>query len=90
LIRDFHVGKMVCAKNDMRSFFNPTNKENFMKARHLLFIGFTAIVAMAFCQSAFAKERVVFGGGPAGGRPAADECGVFRACVPGPERKNEK
>ncbi|MBU0972083.1 MAG: C4-dicarboxylate ABC transporter substrate-binding protein, partial [Proteobacteria bacterium] len=22
---------------------------------------------MAFCQSAFAKERIVFGGGPAGG-----------------------
>ncbi|HKL01363.1 MAG TPA: TAXI family TRAP transporter solute-binding subunit [Desulfotignum sp.] len=38
-----------------------------MKARHLLFIGFTAIVAMAFCQSAFAKDRIVFGGGPAGG-----------------------
>jgi uncharacterized protein len=38
-----------------------------MKARHLFFIGFVAIVSLAFCQSAFAKERVVFGGGPAGG-----------------------
>ena len=38
-----------------------------MKARHLLLIGFIAIVSMAFCQSAFARERIVFGGGPAGG-----------------------
>ncbi len=38
-----------------------------MKARHLLIVGFIAIVAMAFSQTAFAKERVVFGGGPAGG-----------------------
>jgi len=38
-----------------------------MKARHLFFIGFIAVVSLAFCQSAFAKERIVFGGGPAGG-----------------------
>jgi TRAP transporter TAXI family solute receptor len=38
-----------------------------MKKRHLLIIGFVAVLAMALSQSAFAKERVVFGGGPAGG-----------------------
>ena len=38
-----------------------------MKARHLLIMGFIAVVAMAFNQPAFAKDRVVFGGGPAGG-----------------------
>lgn len=38
-----------------------------MKARHLLLIGFIAIVSMGLCQSAFARERIVFGGGPAGG-----------------------
>jgi uncharacterized protein len=38
-----------------------------MKAKHLLLIGFIAIVSMGLCQSAFAKERIVFGGGPAGG-----------------------
>jgi len=38
-----------------------------MKSKHLLIIGFITVLAMAFCQSAFAKERVVFGGGPAGG-----------------------
>ena len=38
-----------------------------MKARHLLIIGLTAVVSMVFCQAAFAKERIVFGGGPAGG-----------------------
>jgi len=38
-----------------------------MKARHLLIIGLTAVVSMVFCQAAFAKERLVFGGGPAGG-----------------------
>ncbi|MFH2091413.1 MAG: TAXI family TRAP transporter solute-binding subunit [Pseudomonadota bacterium] len=38
-----------------------------MKARQLLIVSFIAVVAMAFCQSSFAKERVVFGGGPAGG-----------------------
>ena len=38
-----------------------------MKSKHLLIIGFIAVLTMAFCQSAFAKDRVVFGGGPAGG-----------------------
>lgn len=38
-----------------------------MKSKHLLIIGFATVLAMAFCQSAFAKDRVVFGGGPAGG-----------------------
>jgi TRAP transporter TAXI family solute receptor len=38
-----------------------------MKAKRLLVIGFIAVVSMAFCQSAFAKDRIVFGGGPAGG-----------------------
>jgi uncharacterized protein len=38
-----------------------------MKARHLLLIGFIAIVSIGLCQTAFAKERIVFGGGPAGG-----------------------
>jgi TRAP transporter TAXI family solute receptor len=30
-------------------------------------IGLIAVVSMVFCQAAFAKERIVFGGGPAGG-----------------------
>ncbi len=38
-----------------------------MKFRHLALIGFIAVISLAFCQSSFAKERVVFGGGPAGG-----------------------
>ncbi|MCG8564937.1 MAG: TAXI family TRAP transporter solute-binding subunit [Desulfobacterales bacterium] len=39
-----------------------------MKFRQFAIISFIAIVSMAFCQSAFAKkERIVFGGGPAGG-----------------------
>lgn len=38
-----------------------------MKVKRLLVIGFIAVVSMAFCQSAFAKDRIVFGGGPAGG-----------------------
>ncbi len=38
-----------------------------MKSRHLLILGFIAVLTMAFCQPAFAKDRVVFGGGPAGG-----------------------
>ncbi len=38
-----------------------------MKGRHLLIIGFVALLTMAFCQTASAKTRVVFGGGPAGG-----------------------
>ncbi|MFU8770132.1 MAG: TAXI family TRAP transporter solute-binding subunit [Desulfotignum sp.] len=38
-----------------------------MKARYLLLIGFIAIVSLALSQSAFARERIVFGGGPAGG-----------------------
>ena len=38
-----------------------------MKSKHLLIIGFIAVLTMAFCQSASAKQRVVFGGGPAGG-----------------------
>jgi TRAP transporter TAXI family solute receptor len=38
-----------------------------MKAKRLLVIGFIAVISMAFSQSAFAKERIVFGGGPAGG-----------------------
>jgi uncharacterized protein len=38
-----------------------------MKSKHLLIIGFIAVLTMAFCQSAFAKDRLVFGGGPAGG-----------------------
>ncbi|THB73803.1 MAG: TAXI family TRAP transporter solute-binding subunit [Desulfobacteraceae bacterium] len=38
-----------------------------MKTRQLLIIGFIAVLAMAFSHTAFAKQRVVFGGGPAGG-----------------------
>ncbi|MBA3009504.1 MAG: TAXI family TRAP transporter solute-binding subunit [Proteobacteria bacterium] len=38
-----------------------------MKGKHLFIIGFIAVVSMGLCQSAFAKERIVFGGGPAGG-----------------------
>ncbi len=38
-----------------------------MKARHLLFIGMIAAVSMVCSQAALAKERIVFGGGPAGG-----------------------
>ena len=38
-----------------------------MKSKQLLIIGFIAVLSMAFCQAAFAKDRVVFGGGPAGG-----------------------
>lgn len=38
-----------------------------MKFRHLTLIGFIAVLSLAFCQSSFAKERIVFGGGPAGG-----------------------
>ncbi|EMS79009.1 putative TRAP-type transporter, periplasmic component [Desulfotignum phosphitoxidans DSM 13687] len=38
-----------------------------MKARHLLFIGMIAVVSMVCSQTALAKERIVFGGGPAGG-----------------------
>ena len=38
-----------------------------MKSKHLLIIGFIAVLTMAFCQTAFTKERLVFGGGPAGG-----------------------
>lgn len=38
-----------------------------MKSKQLLIIGFIAVLTMAFCQTAFSKERLVFGGGPAGG-----------------------
>lgn len=38
-----------------------------MKARQLLIIGFIAVLAMAFSSSVYAKQRIVFGGGPAGG-----------------------
>jgi hypothetical protein len=38
-----------------------------MKVKQVLIMGFIAIVTAAFSQSAFAKERIVFGGGPAGG-----------------------
>lgn len=38
-----------------------------MRTKQLLILGFVAVLAMAFSQSAFAKDRVVFGGGPAGG-----------------------
>jgi TRAP transporter TAXI family solute receptor len=38
-----------------------------MKARHLLLIGVIAVVSMVCSQAALAKERIVFGGGPAGG-----------------------
>ena len=38
-----------------------------MKKSQILIIGFIAVLAVAFCQPAFAKTRVVFGGGPAGG-----------------------
>lgn len=38
-----------------------------MKGKHLLILGFIAVVSMVFCQPGFAKKRVVFGGGPAGG-----------------------
>lgn len=38
-----------------------------MKTKGLLVIGFIAVVSMAFCQSSFAKGKIVFGGGPASG-----------------------
>ena len=39
-----------------------------MKGKLFVFIAFIAVLSMAFCHSAFArKERIVFGGGPAGG-----------------------
>lgn len=38
-----------------------------MRIKQLLIIGFIVALAMAFSQTAFAKARVVFGGGPAGG-----------------------
>lgn len=38
-----------------------------MKGKHLLIIGFIGVMSMLFCQPGFAKERIVFGGGPAGG-----------------------
>ncbi|WP_320043465.1 TAXI family TRAP transporter solute-binding subunit [uncultured Desulfobacter sp.] len=38
-----------------------------MKGKHLLIFGFIGVVSMAFCQPGLAKERIVFGGGPAGG-----------------------
>lgn len=38
-----------------------------MKGKHLLIIGFIGVMFMIFCQPGFAKERIVFGGGPAGG-----------------------
>lgn len=38
-----------------------------MKGKHLFIFGFIGIISMAFCQPGFAKERIVFGGGPAGG-----------------------
>ena len=38
-----------------------------MKVKQLLIIGLAAMLTTAFSQSAFAKERIVFGGGPAGG-----------------------
>lgn len=38
-----------------------------MKRKHLLIMGFIAVLTMVFCQSASAKQRIVFGGGPAGG-----------------------
>jgi TRAP-type uncharacterized transport system substrate-binding protein len=45
-----------------------TNKQEVrMKVRRLLIMGFIVVVAMAFSQAAFAKSRIVFGGGPAGG-----------------------
>lgn len=38
-----------------------------MKNKNLLIIGFIVILTVIFCQSTFAKQRIVFGGGPAGG-----------------------
>lgn len=38
-----------------------------MKARRLLLIGLIAVVSVVCSQTAMAKERIVFGGGPAGG-----------------------
>src|SRR6056297_506251 len=38
-----------------------------MKGRHLLILCFIGVVSMVFCQPGFARERIVFGGGPAGG-----------------------
>lgn len=38
-----------------------------MKGKHLLLLGFIGVVSMVFCQPGLAKERIVFGGGPAGG-----------------------
>jgi TRAP transporter TAXI family solute receptor len=38
-----------------------------MRTKQLLILGFIAVIAMVFSGPAFAKYRVVFGGGPAGG-----------------------
>ena len=60
-----------------------------MKAKRLLVIGFIAVVSMAFCQSAFAKERIVFGGGPAGGtfQVVANAIQVYKPMKAVPEFK---
>jgi len=38
-----------------------------MKSKQFSLIGIIALLSLALCQSSFAKERIVFGGGPAGG-----------------------
>jgi TRAP transporter TAXI family solute receptor len=38
-----------------------------MRTKQLLILGFIAVIATAFSGPSFAKDRVVFGGGPAGG-----------------------
>lgn len=38
-----------------------------MKMKQLLIVGFIAVLAMTFSQSAMGAERLIFGGGPAGG-----------------------
>jgi TRAP transporter TAXI family solute receptor len=60
-----------------------------MKVKRLLVIGFIAVVSMAFCQSAFAKERIVFGGGPAGGtfQVVANAIQVYKPIKDVPEFK---
>jgi len=60
-----------------------------MKSKHLLIIGFIAVISLAFCQTAFAKTRVVFGGGPAGGtfQVVANAIQVYKPMKAAPDFK---
>ncbi len=44
-----------------------SRQEESMKGKNVLLLGFIAVITMMFCDTGLAKERIVFGGGPAGG-----------------------